>query len=196
VFARFVGEKMGTVYPIGATVKSLLDELLSVEGYEMKTLGMQTLFEGMAVGIMDLLRNESRNPLFSEMLRRVQQDESRHAAFGVLTVRRVVRDCDEAQRERMEDWAFGLLETLNANQQLDMLRLLCPKYDLDPVNVALLPRMAPNWAELNSIAFMHTVVPNLVRLGLITERTEPEWRRLGIMTDTRGHIRSSLVAIS
>jgi hypothetical protein len=194
VFARFIGEKMGTLYPIGATVKALLDELLSVEGYEMKTLGMQTLFEGVAVGIMDLLREESQNPLFSELLRRVQQDESRHAAFGVLTMRRVVRDADQEQRERMEDWAFGILETLNANQQLDMLRLLCPKYGLDPVNVALLPRMAPNWVELNSAPFMHTVVPNLQRLGLITERTEPQWRRLGIMSDVRGPMRRSIAS--
>lgn len=194
VFARFIGEKMGTIYPIGTTVKALLDELLSVEGYEMKTLGMQTLFEGMAVGIMDLLREESRNSLFTELLRRVQQDESRHAAFGVLTMRRVVRDADPAQREQMEDWAFGILETLNANQQLDMLRELCPKYDLDPSNVALLPRMAPNWAELNSVAFMHTVVPNLQRLGLITERTESEWRRLGIMSDVRGNLRRSIAS--
>jgi hypothetical protein len=124
----------------------------------------------------------------------VQQDESRHAAFGVLTMRRVVRDADQEQRERMEDWAFGILETLNANQQLDMLRLLCPKYGLDPVNVALLPRMAPNWVELNSAPFMHTVVPNLQRLGLITERTEPQWRRLGIMSDVRGPMRRSIAS--
>jgi hypothetical protein len=33
---------------------------------------------------------------------------------------------------------------------------------------------------------MHTVVPNLLRLGLITERTEGEWRRLGMMVESRG----------
>ena len=35
----------------------------------------------------------------------------------------------------MEDFAFNILETLNANQQLDMLRELGPKYGLDPENV-------------------------------------------------------------
>jgi hypothetical protein len=33
---------------------------------------------------------------------------------------------------------------------------------------------------------MHTVIPNLKRLGLITERTESEWRRVGLMVDQRG----------
>ncbi len=39
---------------------------------------------------------------------------------------------------------------------------------------------------------MHTVVPNLVRLGLITERTEPRYRKLGIMADSRTAPRSNL----
>jgi hypothetical protein len=33
---------------------------------------------------------------------------------------------------------------------------------------------------------MHTVVPNLKRLGLITERTEQGWRDVGLMVDGRG----------
>ncbi len=32
---------------------------------------------------------------------------------------------------------------------------------------------------------MHTVIPNLVRLGLITERTESDYRRLGMMYGDR-----------
>jgi hypothetical protein len=44
----------------------------------------------------------------------------------------------------------------------------------------------PNHAELNSLAFMHTVIPNLKRLGLITERTEAGWRKVGMLVDGRG----------
>jgi hypothetical protein len=44
----------------------------------------------------------------------------------------------------------------------------------------------PNHAELNSLPFMHTVIPNLQRLGLITERTESGWRKVGLMVDHRG----------
>ena len=182
VFARFLATKMGTIYPISATVKTLLDELLSVEGYAMKTLGMQTLFEGMAVGIMGNFHDHACNPLFKDLLYRVAQDESRHAAFGVMVTRRVVRDASQQERERMEDWALAVLEALNANQQLDMLRTLGPKYDLDPPAVANAVRSMPEWPAFNSMAYMHTVVPNLQRLGLITERTEPEWRRLGMLT--------------
>jgi hypothetical protein len=186
VLSKFLARKMGTIYPIGPTLKYLLDELLEAKGVQKKTLGMQTLFEGTAVGIMDLMRSESRNPLFTDMIRRVEQDESRHAAFGVLTMRRVVKEATPQEMAEMEDWAFAILEALNANQQIDMLQVLGPKYGIDPENMTRIMVSLPNHAELNSIPFMHTVIPNLQRLGLITERTEPGWRKVGLMVDQRG----------
>jgi len=192
VFAKFLSRKMGTIYPIGGTLKVLLDILLEARGLQRKVLGMQTLFEGMAVGIMDLMRTESRNPLFSDILARVEQDEARHAAFGVLNMRRIVKTASPEEMADMEDWAFNILETLNANQQLDMLRILGPRYDIDPENVVKMTTALPNFAELNSIVYMHTVVPNLVRLGLITERTESDWRRLGMMVELKHDPRRAL----
>ena len=186
VISKFLARKMGTIYPIGATLKVLLDELLEAEGMHKKTLGMQTLFEGTAVGIMDLMRSESRNALFTDMIRRVEQDEARHAAFGVLTMRRVVKEATPEQMADMEDWAFAILEALNANQQIDMLQVLGPKYGIDPENMTRIMVSLPNHAELNSLPFMHTVIPNLQRLGLITERTESGWRKVGLMVDHRG----------
>jgi hypothetical protein len=85
----------------------------------------------------------------------------------------------------MEDFAFNILETLNANQQLDMLHELAPKYGLDPHAVVQMGLGLPDWAKLNSDLFMHTVIPNLARLGLITERTEEKYRACGIMFGDR-----------
>jgi hypothetical protein len=176
---------MGTIYPIGGTLKVLLDMLLEAEGMQKKILGMQTLFEGMAVGIMEAFRQECRSPLFDKLLQLTGQDEARHAAFGVLQMRRVVADATPEEMGEMEDWAFGILEALNANQQLDMLHLLGPKYGIDPDSVVQMVTSLPNFAEVNSMVYMHTVVPNLRRLGLITERTESGWRELGMMVDSR-----------
>jgi hypothetical protein len=181
--SKFLSRKMGAIYPINPTLKVLLDELLRAETARKKTLGMQTLFEGMAVGIFDLLRRESRNALLEDMIHRVEQDESRHAAFGVLTMRRAVREADATEKAEMEDWAFGILEALNANQQLDMLRLLGPKYGIDGENITKLSLTMANWAELNSLVYMHTVIPNLRNLGLVTERTEDQYRKLGMLYD-------------
>jgi len=113
----------------------------------------------------------------------VEQDEARHAAFGVLTMRRAVREAEKSEMDDMEDWAFGILEALNANQQLDMLQQLGPKYGIDASNMTQAVLGMPNWAELNSLIYMHTVLPNLRNLGLITERTESQYRKLGMLYD-------------
>ncbi|MAG31089.1 MAG: hypothetical protein CL908_09395 [Deltaproteobacteria bacterium] len=63
--------KAGAIYRIGRILKTLLEILLQAEGVQKKVLGMQTLFEGMAVGIMDMVRWDSANPLASSMLNRV-----------------------------------------------------------------------------------------------------------------------------
>ncbi len=185
VFSKLLQRKFGVIQPISPTLKILLERLLEAKTVEQKTLGMQTLFEGMAVGIMDLLRSQCRNELLADVLRRVEQDEARHAAFGVLMMRRVVREVPASRRAEMEDWAFSILEALNANQQLDMLALLGPKYGIDPEAVVRMITALPNFAEVNSLTYMHTVVPNLKSLGLLTERTESEWRRVGMLTDRR-----------
>jgi hypothetical protein len=185
VLAKFLHRKMGTLHPIDPTLKVLLDMLLAAPTWKMKTLGMQCLFEGMAVGIFDMIQKGSTNALLSDVIRRVKQDEARHAAFGVLTMRRTVREATPDEMAEMEDFSFNVLETLNANQQLDMLRDLAPKYGLDPESVVLMLLGQEDWARFNSDVFMHTVVPNLARLGLITVRTEEKYRARGILYGDR-----------
>src|SRR5204863_1354793 len=128
---------------------------------KLKTLGMQCLFEGIAVGIFDIIKAMTPNPLLKEILRRVELDESRHAAFGILTMRRLVEDATREEMEEFEDFAFEILEALNANQQLDMLHQFGPKYGLDPEAVLRVTHSLPNWAPLNAEIYMHTVMPNL-----------------------------------
>ena len=192
VISRFLSQKMGTIYPVSPVLKLLLDMLLEAEGMQKKLLGMQTLFEGTAVGIMDMLRADSCNTLFSEMLRRVEQDESRHAAFGVLQMRRIVREADTEQMNEMEDWSFSILEALNANQNRDMLKLFEEKYGYEVDAISQMATELPEFAEFNSKIFMHTVIPNLKRLGLITDRTESQWRDVGMMIDSRAFASPSI----
>jgi hypothetical protein len=185
VLSKFLARKTGELHPVDPTLKVLLDKLLQAPTYKMKTLGMQCLFEGMAVGIFDIIKTLTTNPLLREMLRRVELDESRHAAFGILTMRRIVQDATPGEMAEMEDFAFEVLEALNANQQLDMLQLFGPKYGLDPEMVVKMVHASPNWSAFNSEVYMHTVMPNLQRLGLVTERTEARYRKIGILSDSR-----------
>ena len=70
------------------------------------------------------------------------------------------------------------------------------KYGIEPDMVVQTLTSLPNFAELNSMVYMHTVVPNLKRLGLITERTEPGWRKLGMMVDSRADQQNLELAVA
>lgn len=194
-FSKFLSRKMGAIHPIDPTLKVLLDQLLEAPTWKTKTLGMQCLFEGMAVGIMDLVYKSTTHPLVKDMIHRIHQDEARHAAFGILSMRRVVQESTPEEMAEMEDFAFGILETLNANQQLDMLATLGRKYDLDPQAVVQIMHSLPEWPMINSETYMHTVIPNLVRLGLITERTESKYRERGIMVGDRLGAKTALPGV-
>ena len=196
VFSKFLHRKMGVIHPIDPTLKVLLDSLLAAPTWKTKVLGMQTLFEGMAVGIMDLVKRANTSPLIADIITRVHQDEARHAAFGILSMRRIVQESTPEEMHEMEDFAYGILETLNANQQLDMLRLFGHKYDLDPDNVVQMMHSLDQWGFINSEPFMHTVIPNLKRLGLITERTEQKYRDRGILFDAPGASHASAFPIA
>lgn len=185
VMARFLAEKMGTIYPIDPGIKVLLDELLKARNYYQKTLGMQTLFEGIAMAILDLLTTQMTNPLFVDVMRRVKVDEARHAAFGVLTMRRAVKEVSTEEKNELEDWAFNILEVLNANQQLSMIREVGRNYGVDGRRWVKKLLGMDSWVAMNSTMYMHTVMPNLMRLGLVTERTESRYRELGILSDIR-----------
>ena len=96
----------------------------------------------------------------------------------------------------MEDFAFDILEALNANQQLDMLHAARPEVRPRPRERRRRSMLGlPDWAELNSELFMHTVMPNLTRLGLITERTEEQYRERGMLVGDHLAPRSSLPGI-
>src|SRR5262249_48005086 len=107
--------------------------------------------------------------------------EARHAAFGVLMMRRVVRRASAEERAQMEDWCFSVLEALNANQQLDMLAELGPKYAIEPEAVVRMTTGLPNFGQLTCLPYTPTVVPNRRNLGLLTERREGDWRRVGML---------------
>jgi hypothetical protein len=54
-----------------------------------------------------------------------------------------------------------------------------------PRQVVQMVHSAPNWTAFNSEIYMHTVMPNLQRLGLVTERTREKYRKIGVLSDSR-----------
>jgi hypothetical protein len=87
LYARFLQEKIGLVYPINPYLKSLLDDTLTDSRWDMPYLGMQVLIEGLALVAFGVLRDMTTAALPKQILAYVMQDEARHVAFGRIALR-------------------------------------------------------------------------------------------------------------
>ncbi len=185
VFAKFISRKLGKIHPIDPNVKFLLEEIMKADSWQKKTLGMQTIFEGMALGVMDMMKNASDVGLFTELITRVLLDESRHAAFGIISMKKTMESAETspALKAELEDWAFNILECLNAGQYYGVLSALGPKYGIDAHNVAAMMYSSDAAVDAKNVIYAHAVIPHLKKLGLITSRTEEKYRKAGLIKD-------------
>jgi hypothetical protein len=97
VFARFLHEKIGLVYPINPKLQQLLGDTLSDSRWDMPYLGMQVLIEGLALAAFGLLRDVTTKPLPKQILTYVMQDEARHVAFGRMALRDYYKQLSAAE---------------------------------------------------------------------------------------------------
>ena len=106
VFRRFVLEKMGHEYPVNVELKKLLDQILEDSRWDMKFLGMQIIVEGLALAAFGTVRDTTTNPLLRELITGVMEDEARHVAFGVLSLREFCKDYSESERSEREEFVY------------------------------------------------------------------------------------------
>ncbi len=183
VFSSFLLRKYGEVIPVEPVLKYLLDKLLGADVWWKKAVGMQVLFEGVALGIFAGLEQNVRNPLLRDIIRRVTIDEARHAAFGVHSLRRHLPRLSSVERDDLEDWTFEILECLFNSAGKGMTELLGPRYGLDPARLLRGTLRSDGWKMSQMYVYGHTVLPNLKNLGILTERTRPAYVGLGLLPE-------------
>ncbi len=184
VFAAYLQRKHGRVDAVDPVLKYLLDQLLAAPEWWQKAVGMQVLFEGVALGIFAGLEQNVRNPLLRDIIRRVTIDEARHAAFGFHSLKRQLPRLTAAERDQLEDWTFDILECLFNSSGKGMTELLGAKYGLDPARLLRGTIRSDGWKLSQMYLYNHTVLPNLKNLGLLTERTRKGYVGLGLLLDS------------
>jgi hypothetical protein len=91
VFNRYISEKMGDIYPVN---------------WHMTYLGMQVMLEGLALASFGHMYHMSSEPLLKKLLRQVMIDESRHVAFGTLSLKDVYENMTDAEIKDRQDFAY------------------------------------------------------------------------------------------
>lgn len=104
VYARFLKEKIGLFYPINDDLAKLLEQALTDGRWDFPYLGMQVLIEGLALAAFGVHRDMSNNPLVTQVLAYVMQDEARHVAFGRLALKDYYAELSEAEKADREEF--------------------------------------------------------------------------------------------
>ena len=177
VYRRFVQEKLGTEYPVNPSLKSLLDQILTDSRWDMKFLGMQIIVEGLALAAFGTIRDTTTNPLLRDLTAAVMEDESRHVAFGVLSLREYCQNLSEKERIEREDFVYEacvLMRDRITNREV------WERMDLDPEEcIAYSDESAI--AKAFRYRLFSKIVPNVKSLGLLSERQRGRFEELGIL---------------
>ncbi|MCG8417768.1 MAG: ferritin-like domain-containing protein [Proteobacteria bacterium] len=106
VYNRYLQDKIGFLYPVNPHLKSLLDLILKDSRWDLKFLGMQIMVEGLALSAFGMIRNYTTEPLLHKLTQYVMQDEARHVAFGVLSLRDYYDSMSEKEVREREDFVY------------------------------------------------------------------------------------------
>jgi hypothetical protein len=177
VYARFLQEKVGLVYPINVELKSLLDDTLRDSRWDMPYLGMQVLIEGLALAAFGLIRDMTTKPLPKHILAYVMQDEARHVAFGRIALRDYYRQLTEAElREREEFVIQGCYLMRDRLRGYEIWENL--GFDLDEIRPLL---DESEYLRLFRQLLFSRLVPCVKDIGLWSERLQEAYADMGVL---------------
>jgi len=177
VYSRYLREKLTRQYPVNAHLKTLLDQILTDSRWDMKYLGMQILVEGLAMAAFGFIHKMCNEPLLKELTHYVMRDESRHVAFGVLSLNDYFMDMSPSElRVREEFLAEGCRLMRDRLLMEDV--WLGRGWPVDDVREIVLH--SQQMQEFRKLLFSK-IVPNVKRLGLLTPFVRERFAELGIL---------------
>jgi len=179
VYHRYLTEKLGLSYEIAPSLNRLLDDIMLDPRWDITFLGMQIMVEGLALAAFGVMRMQMADePLIQDLIGRVMADESRHVAFGVLSLGDLYQhEMGAAEIREREDFIIEATHLLRE-------RLLpSPVFEHLGWDVGVWT----NWAQQTPFMrgfrqmMFSKIVPNLKRLGLLTPRVRDAYEKLDLL---------------
>jgi hypothetical protein len=194
VFHGYLTRKLEKLYEINDNLYVIVDALMSDSRWDVKFLGMQIMIEGLALGAFGTLRKMTREPLLKDILKFVITDEARHVHYGVLSIQEFVqKGITERERREREDWAFEVALLMRN-------RFLAHEF-YDEFYAHAMTRK--EWDEVVGRSEMmemfrktmfKRIIPNLKRIGLLSDRVRPHYEQYGLLQYENGRAAPELSA--
>jgi hypothetical protein len=176
-YELYLNNKVEMTFPISPHLRELLDEILREKRWDMKYLGMQIMVEGLALAAFGFIHQTTREPLLRQLTQNIMQDEARHVAFGVLSLRGIYDDMGEAELRDREDFLieasrlmYGRFLGQEVWEHMGM-----------PVEECLEITRNSESQKLFRTLLFSKIVPNLKRLNLLTPRVRGVFEELNVI---------------
>jgi hypothetical protein len=177
LYARFLHEKIGLVYPINGELQALLNDTLTDSRWDMPYLGMQVLIEGLALAAFGVLRDFTTKPLPRQILAYVMQDEARHVAFGRMALRDYYRELTEPELREREDFVIEGCHLMRDRIRGDE---IWTNFGLPAAEIRELTENSEYSRTFRSLLFSR-LVPCVRDIGLWSERLQQAYADMGVL---------------
>jgi hypothetical protein len=176
-FNRYLQEKIGFMYPVNSHLKSLLDKILSDPRWDLKFIGMQIIIEGLALAAFNTMQMVSLDPLLKNLIHLVIRDEARHVTFGVNYLEYIVKQLSQEEIEERAQFAYEACVVMRE-------RLIATEVFAEfgwDIQAARERVLSANVMEYFRKFLFSRIIPNLARIGLLTDTVRPKFEALGIL---------------
>ncbi len=176
-YDRYLRDKIELVYPISKPLKQLLDTILTDSRWDMKYLGMQIMVEGVALAAFGLIHQSSNEPLIREITERIMQDEARHVAFGVLSLKDVYTEMPPNELRDREEF---IIESSHLLRERFLGQEVWERLGLPRAECEAAADKSEMMRLFRTLLFSK-IVPNVKRLGLLTPHVRKGFEELGVI---------------
>jgi hypothetical protein len=177
VFGRYIRERIGLMYPVGESLRALLNRIVRDKRWHFKFIGMQLVVESLAMAAFSTLKAVNRDPVFHAIVEYVNRDEARHVAFGVNYMRRVVSTLDACEVAELAEFSLEACELMR-DRLIPTDVFVQFGWDVERSR-----RHALETAIMQAFRVMlfERIVPNLKRVGLLTDGVRERYDQLGLL---------------
>jgi hypothetical protein len=173
-------------YEINENLYVLSEALVADSRWDVKFLGMQIMIEGFALGAFTMIRGVVNEPLLRDIMKYIVADEARHVNYGVLALQRFyATELNEKERAEREDLAFEISLLL---QRRFLIHEMYEEYWGNYFTIKEWNKFASESQLMTFFrkSMFRLMIPNLKRLGLLSERIRPRYAEMGILNFESG----------
>lgn len=177
VFHKYLMERCRMIYPINPSLKFLLDKVLTDPRWDLKFIGMQILIEGLALAAFQTIHQTTEDPLLRDVVGLVMRDEGRHVAFGVNYLEDWIRALPQDQIEERAQFAY---EACLVMRDRLVSTNVAQEFGFTEEEAIEINNATQGGRAFRTFLF-ERMIPNLKRIGLLTDAIRPKFEALGVL---------------